>query len=278
MLVQGETRHRLSWPIGVVKQVFPSRDGVVRAVEIKTSKGLLTRSIQRLHVLGIASDIRNHTSVARLGLQEDSPAADATDMTSGGGESFAELEQVGGMDQSDELSSDSGLDNRDLATGGSQGGGVVVQTRCGRVVKKPGKLNLWHLLYLEWLPMSRHYANVMWTLPNFVFPFQLHGIGSNKFIYFVMSIWTLVDFSLLKFSPIGLYSVAPSCVQNSTFWVYRLAVACRDSECWSLMSNSLANTLPMGEDVVDTKITLSDPSRSLADSSSSGESVRLPLG
>ena len=30
--------------------------------------------------------------------------------------------------------------------------------------------------------------------------------------------------------------------------------------------------------VVDTKLTLSDPSRSLADSSSSGESVRLPLG
>ena len=156
VLVQGETRHRLSWPIGVVKQVFPGRDGVVRAVEIKTSKGLLTRSIQRLHVLEISSDIRDHASVARLGLQEDSLPADATDMTSGGGESLAELEQVGGMNQSDELSSDSGLDNRDLATGGSQGE-CVVQTRCGRVVKKPGKLDLWHLLYLEWLPMSRHY-------------------------------------------------------------------------------------------------------------------------
>ena len=77
-------------------------------------------------------------------------------MTSGGGESLAELEQVGGMDQSDELSSDSGLDNRDLATGGSQGE-CVVQTRRGREVKKPVKLDLWHLLYLEWLPMSRHY-------------------------------------------------------------------------------------------------------------------------
>ena len=81
VLVQGETRHRLSWPIGVVKQVFPGRDGVVRAAEIKTSKGLLTCSIQRLHVLEIASDIRDHASVARLGLQEDSPPADATDMT-----------------------------------------------------------------------------------------------------------------------------------------------------------------------------------------------------
>ena len=68
----------------------------------------------------------------------------------------------------------------------------------------------------------------MWTLTNFVFPFQLHGIVSNKFVDVVMSSWTLVDF-LLKFSPVGLYSVAPGCVQNSTFWV--LAVACRDSEC-----------------------------------------------
>ena len=57
----------------------------------------------------------------------------------------------------------------------------------------------------------------MWTLINFVFPFQLHGIVSNKFIDVVMSSWTLVDFSLLKFSPVGLYGVAPSCVQNSTF-------------------------------------------------------------
>ena len=148
MLVQGETRHQLSWPIGVVKQIFPGRDGVVRAVEIKTSKGLLTHSIQRLHVLEIASDIRDHMSLARLGLQEDSPPADATDMTSGGGKSHVELEHVGGMDQSHELSSDSGLDNRDLATGGSQGE-CVAQTRCGRVVKKPGKLTLWHLLYLD---------------------------------------------------------------------------------------------------------------------------------
>ena len=103
VLVQGETRHRLSWPIGVVKQVFPGRDGVVRAVDIKTSKGLLTHSIQRLHVLEIAGDIRDHASVARLGLQENSPPADATDVTSGGRESLAELEQVGGMCSADTL-------------------------------------------------------------------------------------------------------------------------------------------------------------------------------
>ena len=31
---------RLQWPLGVVTKMFPGRDGIVRAVELKTSKGL----------------------------------------------------------------------------------------------------------------------------------------------------------------------------------------------------------------------------------------------
>ena len=34
VLVQGDTPHRLSWHIGVVTQVFPGRDRVIRAVEM----------------------------------------------------------------------------------------------------------------------------------------------------------------------------------------------------------------------------------------------------
>ena len=60
------------------------------------------------------------------------------------------------------------------------------------------------------------------------------------------------------------------CVTRQPFWqlqgsdYYRCHVL--GSQCLQIAS------------VVDTKLTLSDPSRSLADSSSSGESVRLPLG
>ena len=42
---------RLHWPVGVVTQVHPGKDGVVRAVTIRTSKGQLTRSTQRVHDL-----------------------------------------------------------------------------------------------------------------------------------------------------------------------------------------------------------------------------------
>ena len=38
---------------GIVQEVFPGRDGVIRAVRIKTVKGMLTRPIQRVHDLEI---------------------------------------------------------------------------------------------------------------------------------------------------------------------------------------------------------------------------------
>ena len=38
---------------GIVQEVFPGRDGVIRAVRIKTVKGMVTRPIQRVHDLEI---------------------------------------------------------------------------------------------------------------------------------------------------------------------------------------------------------------------------------
>ena len=42
----------------------------------------------------------------------------------------------------------------------------------------------------------------------------------------------MVDFSLLKFSPVGLYTVSHQAAYRTVRFEYRLAVACRDSECW----------------------------------------------
>ena len=38
---------------GIVQEVFPGRDGVIRAVRIKTVKGIVTRPIQKVHDLEI---------------------------------------------------------------------------------------------------------------------------------------------------------------------------------------------------------------------------------
>ena len=51
VLIREEGKSRLQWPLGVVTRVFEGRDGLIRAVELKAIKGLLTRTIQKLHKL-----------------------------------------------------------------------------------------------------------------------------------------------------------------------------------------------------------------------------------
>ena len=46
---------RMQWPIGVITKVYPGRDGIIRAVEVKTAKGTYVRSIQLLHDLEITA-------------------------------------------------------------------------------------------------------------------------------------------------------------------------------------------------------------------------------
>ena len=53
VLVEADDRPRLQWPLGIVTQAFPGRDGLVRSVEVKIGSGKLTRSVQRIHDLEI---------------------------------------------------------------------------------------------------------------------------------------------------------------------------------------------------------------------------------
>ena len=55
VLIRDERCKRLQWPMGIVQEVFPGRDGVIRAVRIKTVKGMVTRPIQKVHDLEINS-------------------------------------------------------------------------------------------------------------------------------------------------------------------------------------------------------------------------------
>ena len=45
----------MQWPIWVITKVYPGRDGIIRAVEVKTAKGTYVRSIQLLHDLEITA-------------------------------------------------------------------------------------------------------------------------------------------------------------------------------------------------------------------------------
>ena len=45
----------MDWPLGVVIDILPSRDGLTRTVLLKTAKGEIVRPVQRLHNLEIAT-------------------------------------------------------------------------------------------------------------------------------------------------------------------------------------------------------------------------------
>ena len=51
VLITEENTSRPSWPLGRVVELYPSRDGLIRTVKLKTQKGYLVRPVQRLHLL-----------------------------------------------------------------------------------------------------------------------------------------------------------------------------------------------------------------------------------
>lgn len=56
VLIKEDNHPRLRWPLGLITKIFPSKDKLIRTVEIRTQKGLLIRPIQRLHIL----EVNNH--------------------------------------------------------------------------------------------------------------------------------------------------------------------------------------------------------------------------
>jgi hypothetical protein len=55
VLVGCDNKKRLEWPLARVTELIPGRDGVERVAKLKTAKGEITRPIQRLYPLEIAS-------------------------------------------------------------------------------------------------------------------------------------------------------------------------------------------------------------------------------
>lgn len=53
VLIREDNTPRLKWPMGLVVETYPGEDKVVRTVLLKTAKGKIVRSVQRLHDLEI---------------------------------------------------------------------------------------------------------------------------------------------------------------------------------------------------------------------------------
>lgn len=53
VLIREDGWPRMTWPLGVVIEVYPGRDGVIRSCKVKTQRGEFVRAVQRLHVLEV---------------------------------------------------------------------------------------------------------------------------------------------------------------------------------------------------------------------------------
>ena len=56
VIIHSEEKNRGQWPLGIVEQLYGGRDGVIRAVKLRTSKSILERPIQHLYPLELSCD------------------------------------------------------------------------------------------------------------------------------------------------------------------------------------------------------------------------------
>ena len=56
VIIKGEERNRGLWKLGIVEELFPGRDGVVRSVRLRPGKSYLERPIQHLYPLELSCD------------------------------------------------------------------------------------------------------------------------------------------------------------------------------------------------------------------------------
>ena len=129
VLIRQDNTPRLLWPLGVVQNVYPGRDGVSRAVQIKTKSGVYVRPIQRLHCLEVGPNVSglldNETTLRDASHHEPSTEPDGSNDQNIQGPP-AEYDQPSDIAGGAKPSEDS----------------LTKITRVGRVSKPPVKLDL----------------------------------------------------------------------------------------------------------------------------------------
>ena len=63
MMVQSKSKNRGSWPLAIVEETYPGKDGFVRAVRVKTPNGTLERAVQQLCPLELKCDVAEKKTV-----------------------------------------------------------------------------------------------------------------------------------------------------------------------------------------------------------------------
>ena len=66
VIIHSEERNRGKWPLGVVKELYPGRDGVVRAVKLQVGRGYIERAINQLYPLELTRSQTTSAETADL--------------------------------------------------------------------------------------------------------------------------------------------------------------------------------------------------------------------
>ena len=56
VIIKSEEKNRDKWPLRIVKELYPGRDGVVRAVKVRSGRNFLERLVQHLYPLELSSE------------------------------------------------------------------------------------------------------------------------------------------------------------------------------------------------------------------------------
>jgi len=65
VLIGSEDKKRFQWPLGIIVELFPGRDGAVRVARLKTKHGFLERPLQRLYPLEMAVEPSTAIAMAK---------------------------------------------------------------------------------------------------------------------------------------------------------------------------------------------------------------------
>ena len=56
VIIASDERNRGKWTLGIVEELFPGIDGIVRAAKVKTANGHLDRAVNHLYPLELSCD------------------------------------------------------------------------------------------------------------------------------------------------------------------------------------------------------------------------------
>ena len=132
VIMKDESLPRGQWPLAIVEEIFPGRDGLVRNVRVKTAKGSYTRSVQNLYDLELMHQPDDEVNV--IDMNDDTMTNDNDDLNVVNNDT--DISNVTIDNDNADLNIANAVDeNIDIAD-------IPVQTRVGRNIKPPRRLDL----------------------------------------------------------------------------------------------------------------------------------------